>query len=254
MKMNNTKNIIGLSLALAKAEFKLKNEGSYLGIFWYLLNPLLMFLLLYLVFADRLGHSIPGFPLYLLLGIIMFNFFQKATAECTKAIYDNRLIIKSINFPRETIISSIVLKTLFSHIFEMALFVAFLLFFKYPLTGIIIYPAVLIFFCIFVFGISLILAALTVYFVDLGNIWMFASRLIWLGTPIFYAIEGQTRLFFANLLNPMYYFLTIARDIIVYTKMPQFWMLIGAALYSLLFLIIGLSVFNKLKIKFATMV
>ena len=249
------KNVLGLSLSLAKAGFKLRNEGSYLGILWYLLNPLLMFLLLLFIFSDRLGRNIPNYPVYLLLGIIMFNFFQKATTESTKTIIrDYRGIIKSINFPKESLIAALVLKTLFSHLFEIVLFVVLLLIFKNSLIGLIFYPIILIFFCFFVFGSSLILAALTVYFVDLENIWLFASRLIWLGTPIFYVIGGQTRLFYVNLLNPLYYFITIARELIIYTKIPELWMILGAIGYSLLFLIIGLLIFNKLKIKFAEMI
>jgi len=252
--MDKIKSTLELSLALARAQFKERNEGSYLGILWYLLGPFLMFLLLLLVFSDRVGTNIPRYPLYLLLGIIMFNFFQKATSESTKVISINRWIIKSINFPRESLISSIVLATLFSHIFEIVLFIVFALFFKVSPAGLIFYPLILIFFCIFVYGASLILATLNVYFVDLDNIWTFVSRLIWLGTPIFYTIGGQTRLFYVSLFNPMYYFITITRDIIVYTRIPEIWMIIGAVIYSLLFLFIGLLIFNKLKIKFAELI
>jgi lipopolysaccharide transport system permease protein len=255
MKMKKIKSLLELTLSLATAEFKLRNEGSYLGIFWYLLNPLFMFFLLLLVFSDRVGTNIPNYPIYLLLGIIMFNFFQRATFESTKAIVDNKGIIKSINFPREALISSVILKTFFSHIFEIILFLIFLLFFKIQIGGVLfVYPIILIFFCIFIFGASLILSAIAIYFIDLENIWSFVSRLIWLGTPIFYAIGGQNRLFYVSLFNPMYYFITMARDAVIYTKMPQLWMITGAIAYSLLSLIIGLGIFKKLKVKFAEMI
>ena len=68
------KKTITLSVALARAHFKLRNEGIYLGIAWYLLNPLLLFAILFFVFSDRLGSSIPYYPAYLFLGIIMFNY------------------------------------------------------------------------------------------------------------------------------------------------------------------------------------
>ena len=108
---------LNLAVVLAKMEFKLRNEGSYLGIFWYLLNPILTFFVLLIVFGNKLGQNIPNYSLYLLLGIIMFNFFRQVTIESTKIIQDNRWLIKSINFPREILINSIILKTLFSHIF-----------------------------------------------------------------------------------------------------------------------------------------
>jgi ABC-type polysaccharide/polyol phosphate export permease len=248
------KRTIELSLSLAKAEFKLRNEGSYLGVLWYLLNPLLMFSLLLLVFFDRLGNDIPSYPLYLLLGIIMFNFFRQATIESTKTIYNNRWIIKSINFPREALVGSIVLKTFFSHIFEIIVLAVFLLFFNVPVWGIIFYPLVLLLLSVFVLGVSFALSAFTVYFIDLENVWLFASHLLWFATPIFYAIGGQERLFVANLFNPMYYFITISRDIIIYGKMPELWMVGGAIFCSVTALTIGFLIFNKLKHKFAELI
>jgi len=185
----------------------------------------------------------------------MFNFFQQATIESTKVITQEYSgVIKSIDFSRESLVGSIVLKTFFSHLFEIILLVVFVLIFRGSLVGLIFYPVIIIVFCFFVFGVCLIFASLTVYFVDLENIWVFVSKLIWLGTPIFYEIGGQTRLFYINLLNPMYYFITIAREIIIYTKIPELWMIFGAIGYSLLFLLIGLLIFNKLKIKFAEMI
>ena len=248
------KQTLNLSLELAKAEFKLRNEGSYLGIFWYLLNPLLLFGLLFLIFFDRLGQNIPDYPVYLLLGLIIFNFFQQTTIESTKTIQSHKGVIKSINFPKESLIGSIVLKFLFSHIFEIILLIIFLIIFKIPIQGIIFYPLILFFLSIFIFGACLILSSIAVYFVDLENIWAFVIRLIWLGTPIFYAIGGQTKLFYVNLFNPLYYFITITRDLIIYSKIPELKIVITAIFFSFLFLLVGLLIFNKLKIKFSEMV
>lgn len=252
--MGKTKNKFELSLALARADFIERNEGSYLGLLWYLLNPLLLFALLLLVFSDRLGNEIPQYPLYLLIGIIMFNFFQRATIDSTTIVREHRYLIKSINFPRQSLVGSIVLRTLFSHLFEIILFIIFILFFERPLTGILFYPIILFFFYLFIYGASLILASLTVYIADMEHVWGFAARLIWLGTPLFYAIEGQARLAIVSLFNPMYYFITIARDIAVYGRMPKIWMLAAMAGWSILFLLIGLAIFNRLKTKFAELV
>ncbi len=242
-----------LSWTLAVAHFKLRNEGSYLGILWYLLNPILLFGLLLFVFSDRLGNEIEYYPLYLLLGIIMFNFFRKATVEATTLIRENG-IIKSINFPREALPGSMILRNLFSHFFEIFLFVLLMIFLDIPPIQIIWYPIILLFFSVFIFGMALILSSLSAHFVDLGNLWSFGSNLIWFGTPIFYSIGGQTKLFYANLFNPVYYFITIARDSIIYNEIPELWMVIGAVLYALISLVVGLVVFNRLKRRFAELI
>jgi ABC-2 type transport system permease protein len=254
-KLFYVKGVFGLGFQLAKAQFKLKNEGTWLGIFWYLLNPILMFSLLFLIFAQRLGSDIPNYSIYLLIGIVMFNFFQSTTIEATRSIVsENNWLIKSINFPRESLILAIVLKNLFSHIFEIFLIFLILIFLNISLIGIVGYFVILIFFISFIFGFSLILSALTVYVSDIENIWIFGVRLIWFGTPIFYSIEGQTNLFYLNLLNPMFYFITIARDFIIYNQFSEIWILLGALGYSFAFFVIGLAIFNKLKYKFAEMI
>jgi len=243
-----------LSYILAKIGFVLRNEGTWLGIFWYLLAPFLTFLLLFAIFFDRLGHQIPNYAVYLFLGIILFNFFQKITGESIAIIRSNSGIIKSMNFSRESLVGAVVLKTLFSHFFEVLLLCLFLIYFKISLIGLIFYPLILLFFLIFSFGISLVLSSLSIYFVDLGNVWEFASKLIWFGTPVFYSIGGQTTLIYLNLFNPMYYFITITREVLIYNTLPELWMMGVALFYSLFYLLIGLFMFNKLKIKFAELI
>jgi len=245
------KKLLDLSFQLAKAEFKLRNEGTYLGVFWYLLAPLFTFSLLFLIFRDRLGNNIPNYALYLLLGIIIFNLFMQSSKDSTRIILKNRQIVKSLKFNHKSLVLASVMKNTFSHFFELFLYIVIAALFFNIGFGILFYPIILIFFIIFLIGFSLIMSSLSVYFVDLNNVWEFVSRLIWLVTPIFYAIEGQTRLFYLNLFNPMYYFITISRDVVIYSKIPELWMMLGMGIYSLLFLVIGILIFNKMEAKFA---
>ena len=251
---NKIKRTADLSYQLAKMNFRLKNEGTWLGILWYLLVPIITFLLMRAIFEDRLGTSIPDYPLYLLLGIIIFDYFQKTTNESTAIIRGERRLIKSINFPIESLIGSVVIKNLFSHVFEIIILIGFLIFYGLSIKTMIFYPVVLVFLSIFVFGSSLILASVGAHFFDLDNMWGFLSKLIWFATPIFYAIEGQTRLGILNLFNPMYYFITISRDLIIYTKMPDLWMILIMLEYCAIFLIAGLLLFSKLKPRFAEII
>ena len=110
---------------------------------------------------------------------------------------------------------------------------------------------ILIFFSLFVYGISLLLASLTVYFTDLENMWILFSQFLWFATPIFYGIEDNILLFIFNIFNPMYHFIAMARDIVIYQKAPELWMVGMASVYTFLAIVIGLFVFSKLKHKFA---
>jgi ABC-2 type transport system permease protein len=246
--------VFGLSLALAKAEFKLRNEGSYLGILWYLLNPLFTFIILLLVFSKRLGSNVPSYPAYLLVGIVLFNYFQQATNNSSRILYEHDSIIKSVRFPYVSIVISIIFRTIFSHLFELVMLIGLLFFLKISLIGMIFYPLILLFLSIFTVGVSLIISSLVIYFRDLENIWGFVSRLLWLATPIFYAVEGQIKLFIFNLFNPLFYFITASRDIIIYFRMPELWVIAGVVGYSVFTLALGLFVFWSLQKKFAEMV
>lgn len=245
------KSFLSLSFSLATSEFKLRNEGSYLGILWYLLNPILLFFLLLVVFSNNLGSKIDNYPIYLLLGIIMFNFFQQITNTSILSMKDHKGIIKSINFPKEVIVGSNLLKSLFSHFFEIILFFIIAGFMGVNPIGFLYYLPILFFYCIFIIGCTMILSSLYVYFTDLDNIWQFFSRLLFFGTPIVYSIVGMKKTLILNLFNPLYYFITIARDTIIYNKIPETWMVIIAIIYSLITLLIGSIIFNKLKVRFA---
>jgi len=240
--------MLRLGFSLAKFKFKLKNEGSYLGIIWYLLNPLLLFTLLFLIFYDRIGTNIPKYPLYLLIGIIMFNFFQSTTSESTRTLLNNRNLIKSVKVNYKSFIFSDILHNLFSHFFEILVIAIFFIISGINPIWLLVYPVILF---LFIYGFSLILSSLTIYMADLGNIWDFMTKLLWFATPIFYEIGGQKRLFILNLFNPLYYFITITRETLIYNRLPELWIIIGAIEYSLISLVGGIIIFNKLKHKFA---
>ena len=89
------------------------------------------------------------------------------------------------------------------------------------------------------------------YFVDLDNIWNFASRLLFFATPIFYSLTKGTRLFYLNLFNPIYYFIDASRNLVLYGRMPELFIVIGCIFYALVFFIVGQAIFKKLKNKFA---
>ena len=248
---NGLKKMWALGWSLAKTNFKLRNEGSYLGLLWYILHPLFLFLILMFVFGKNLGTGIESYPIYLLLGLIMYNFFSGATGQATKIIMENAGFIKSIKLSYVSFVLSSILQFIFSHIFEIIVFTVFLLFYNMPLRFLVFYPFIFALFCIFIFGVSMILATLGVYVNDLDNVWSVLLSLVWFSTPIFYAVNFEGFRLHYLIFNPVYYFITIARDVVIYGRMPQNWVILGVIAYSVLFLVIGFIVFNKFKSKIA---
>ncbi len=246
------KSILGLSLQLAKANFKLKNEGSYVGLFWYLLEPLLMFIII-LTVRNLVGPDIPNYPLYLLLGLIMFNFFRTTTSDSTSAIIGNADLIHSTKINQEVFVVSSFLASVFAHIFEIIIFVISLLIFNVSILNIIFYPLIFLFFCFFVLGISFILSVISVYITDFGRVWGILTRFLLFATPIFYSSKLALPFNF-NIYNPLYYFITIARGLIVYDRVFEAWIAFTAVIFSLLFFIIGFLIFEKFKDKLPEMI
>jgi len=246
--------MLRLSFQIAKAEFKLRNEGNYLGLLWYLLGPIVTFITLFAIFSTRLGNGIQNYGLYLMIGLLMFNFFQSTTGESTTSILGGGGLLKSINFPRESLVLSVIFKNIFSHVNDLVILIIMLIYLHMSLIGILFVIPFYLLFIIFIAGTSFVSASVQVYINDLNSVWGFAMRILWLATPIFYAVEGQVRLAFFNLFNPIYYFITLARQIIIYHSLPQAFIIWGAIGWSFGTLALGYFVFEKLKPRFAELI
>jgi ABC-type polysaccharide/polyol phosphate export permease len=249
--MHNIKRIINTSIALAKASFKEQNEGSYSGIILQIIVPLLMLGILVLIFSSAIGSQIPHYPFYVLIGIVIFNFFTSTIANSIDAIKINGNLAKNLKFPLVSLIISITFLNLFLHIPSIIVIIIFILVTKSSMLGIIFYPLILLFLTFFTLGIAFTLATMKVYHIDTSTIWSMLSMVWWFATPIFYSVEKSSPIYQANLINPLFYIITTAREIIIYNHAPEPFIILGALFFSLLSLLIGLLIFHKLENKFA---
>lgn len=253
-KKEKLKGILGLSYQLAKANFKLRNEGSYLGVFWYLLEPLLIFIVILGIHSAFSFSSVENYPLYLLLGLIMFNFFSGTTSRATGFITGSGNLIKQVKIDQETVVFSQVVEASFSHVFEFILFAGFVLFFGGSILWVLFYPLIFLFYFLFILGFSFLLAALGVYINDLSNVWRVVTRVLFFFTPLFHSASEGTFLHTANFFNPLFYFIEIGRSLMVYNMIPELWMVYLIIGISVFFFVLGIFVFEKYKYRFAEMV
>jgi len=249
--LDNLGIVCRLALALANARFKQRIAGRYLGIFWYMLEPLAFFLILLFLQANIVANTIPQYPAYLLLGIIMLNFFVSSTTNALASMRESKNLIQSVNIRTEALPLATVIQFCYSHMFEFALFVVTVLIIKDFSWNVVWYLPVFFFYAIFVLGCSYILATAGVFIEDFKNVWTVLSRLIWLGTPVFYALTDRNLLYLANLFNPLYYFLLAARDAVIYGIMPDCSLLLSLPIFSLAVLVFGLAIFERYKRRFA---
>lgn len=243
-------NFLTLSFRLATVEFKLRNEGSYLGNVWYVLHPLLLFGVFYFVFLERIGILVDNYAAHLIVGILMFNFFTRTSLDMTTIIKDSGFI-KSFNFPREALVLAVVLKHTFAHMFEMVVFFSLLWFLGVPLFAILFYVPIFLLLVTFIYGLGLFLSAITMYIVDLGNAWQFLTLLLLFVTPVFHTNVPGSIVAHVNDFNPMFYFITGTRDLVIYQNLPDGEIILGICLLPIIALSFGQYIFSKYKNTFA---
>jgi len=181
-----------LTWTIAVQEVKLRFFGSALGYLWQLVNPLLLFGVLYVVFtqAIKLGAEADFFPAVLLLNIIMYRFFADATAGAVTSVIDRENLVRKVQFPRLVVPAAVVLTAAFNFLLNLLAVVFFL-----ALTGVrprvswLLAPLLLVLLAALAFGLSMLLSALYVRFRDVRPIWEVALQIAFYASPIIYVIE-----------------------------------------------------------------
>jgi ABC-2 type transport system permease protein len=193
---------------LVRTDFKLRYQGSVLGYAWSLLRPLLLFLILYIVFVKffNLGKGVPHFPVYLLLGIVIWNFFNEMTVQSLGSIVGRGDLIRKIRIPRWIIVLSSSISALINLFLNLLVVCVFLLANHVDLLRTTLWlPLILLEVYVFALGLSLFLSAAFVKYRDVGYIWEVILQAGFYLTPILYPLSKITNITFQKLLmvNPM---------------------------------------------------
>jgi ABC-2 type transport system permease protein len=201
-------------------DFKLRYQGSVLGYVWSLLRPLLLFMILYLVFTVFLpvGKGVPHYPVYLLLGIVLWNYFAEATSGSVGAIVGRGDLIRKINFPKYNIILAVSFSALINLLLNFVVIAVFMILGHVGITWRVVFmiPLLLELFLVSI-GMAFWLSALFVKFRDVSYIWEVAMQAGFYATPIIYPLSriSYHRVREMLLLNPMAQIVQDSRYILV---------------------------------------
>ena len=198
---------LNLIRELVASDFKLRYQGSVLGYLWSLLRPLFMFGVLYIVFTHviRLGNSVPHYPAYLLLGLVLWTFFIEATVSGMNAITGHGDMIRKVSIPKYTIVVSTMLSAFVNFCFNMVVVLIFMFFghVHFRITLLLV-PFLIVELMIFALALSFILSALYVKFRDLSHIWDVILQTGFYATPIIYPLAIVPKRFVKFVaLNPL---------------------------------------------------
>lgn len=176
---------------LVKTDFKLRYQGSFLGIVWSVLKPLMLFAVMYVVFVKflRFTDGTPTYPLVLLLGISLWSFFTEATTTSMQAIVGRGDVIRKINFPKYIIILSSMTSAVISLTINLAVVVIFMIFTGVdPTLNLLWLPINFLQLFMLTFGMALFLSALYVKFRDIGHIYEVILQILFYSMPIIYPL------------------------------------------------------------------
>lgn len=195
---------------LVKTDFKIRYQGSTLGYIWALLRPLFLFIILYFVFVYflKIGSGIQHWPIALLLGIVIWNFFSEVTNQGLKAIVSNGSMIRKINFPKYVILLSTSVSALINMLINLFVVVIFMLVSKVEFSwSMLLVPLFIAQVYLFALGLAFILSTIYVRYRDINFIWEVVMQGLFYGSAILYPIsriaETHNTLAQILLINPV---------------------------------------------------
>ena len=242
---------------LVRTDFKLRYQGSVLGYAWSLLRPLFLFLIMYIVFTKfiKLGDSVPHYPIYLLLGIVLWQFFADMTNQSLSSVVARGDLIRKIRIPRWMIVLSSSVSAVINLGLNLIVVAVLMAINQVPVAvSFVLLPLALIELYIFSVGLSLFLAAAYVKYRDLSFVWEVMMQAGFYLTPILYPLSIITNITVQKLLliNPVAQAIQDARSVVVTTEAittAEAWGSSTARLIpigiSLVVLLIGVLYFKK---------
>jgi lipopolysaccharide transport system permease protein len=246
---DNLRRDVDLLVLLTRKEITLQYKRTTLGIFWSLLNPLLLALVFYVAFTIVLRYQIKDFSLFLLSALFPWTWFSNSVSASTVSLIANRTLIKKFPFPKYFLLTAGVISQGIHFLFSLPI-IACLVYYYGKTAGanwLIGIPVLLIIQFFITLGASLAVSIINVYFMDFQFIVaFFLTMLFWL-TPVIYKLDTIPEAYrFAFLyMNPLTPIMSSWRELFMSNTLNWGW-LANASFYSLVVFAAGLLIFKGL--------
>lgn len=222
-------------------DFKLRYQGSVLGYLWSLLKPLFMFAIMYILFGLVLktGGTIEHFPVYLLLGILLWNFFAEVTATSLTAVVGKGDLIRKLNFPKYVLVLAGSISALINLAISFVVLGVFIIINHVDVHWSVLWlPLLILELFTLAVGVGFLLSALYVKFRDISYIWDIFMQAAFYLTPIFYTmqfvVDKSLLVAKVQLMNPMAQIIQDARYALVTHQTTTIDTLFGSGQYRLI--------------------
>ena len=214
---------------LVVRDLKVRYKKSALGFVWSLLNPLMMMVVFTVVFTILTSPNIENFPVFVLTGLMAWNFFANTVTGATGTIVGNSTLINKVYFPRELLPASLVFSNLINFLLTLVVLFGFIVAFKIHLTAMILWlPVIILIELMLALGVALIVSAINVFYRDVSMLVEVGITAWFFLTPIFYQLEripnmvilGMDVWRWVYVLNPMASLITDYRYTLLYGLPP----------------------------------
>lgn len=255
--------------SLVRTDFRLRYQGSFLGVAWSVIKPLLMFCVMYLVFARflRMSDGTPTYPVVLLLGISSWQFVTDSTNVGLRSVVDRGDLLRKIHFPNYIVVVSATVGAMISYLINLGVVLIFAIFSRVQFTWrVLLLPLNIIELYAVTLGLTLLMATMYVYYRDIAHIWDVLSQLIFYAMPIIYPLTyvidrgGRlAKLARLELLNPFaqaiqdirHNLIAPATQPTIWTEFSNPWIRLVPLVLCVLVLWLGIYVFRKYQRHFA---
>ena len=212
---------------LVSNSIKTRYKRSALGVVWTLLNPLLTTIVLSIAFSQLFRFQIANYTIYLLVGLVIWGFFNQSTTQAMSTLIWGSSLIKRIYIPRTIFAISVLGNALINLLLTLIPLAVIMLFTRQPFTLALLWlPLAILLIALFTLGLSLLISTLAVYFVDVVDLYSILLTVWFYLTPVIYPLDIVPDKYAAIVsLNPMTLYLNLLRSII-YTgesPAPQSW-------------------------------
>ena len=241
-----------LLMELVTRDIKTKYRRSILGVLWTLLNPLLMMLVLSVVFSHIFKFQVENYPLYILSGQVVVNFFSESTSSAMSSIINNAPLIKKVYIPKYLFTLSRVASSVVNVMASFCALIVVMVFsgieLNFTVLLLVVPMGILI---IFSTGIGLLLATVAVKFRDIIHLYGVLITALTYLTPVIYPISIlSAKIRFFVELNPLTGILNMFRNLMIYNTLPTVGQLLTSVTIAIGTFLLGLFVFYKNQDKF----
>ncbi len=189
--LDGTRRLWALTWTLAVTEWRLRFYGSFFGYLWSLARPFALFGVIYVVFAEfaQLGADVPHYPVYILFGLVLFQFFAEITSMCVQSLIAREDMLRKVRFPRLAVPLSIALTALFNlGMTLIAVFIFALISGVEPRWTWLELPVLIVILLAFGLGTGMLLSVLFVRYRDVQPIWDVIAQALFYASPVLYVV------------------------------------------------------------------